>query len=32
MKANEDKPEKVEKVDSITEQLTFKSRFVLVFG
>src|SRR5690349_11872808 len=32
MKANEDKPEKAEKVDSITEQLTFKSRFVLVFG
>ena len=32
MKANEDKPEKAEKIDSITEQLTFKSRFVLVFG
>lgn len=33
MKANEDKPEKIEKAaDSITEQLTFKSRFVLIFG
>lgn len=33
MKANEDKPEKIEKpADSLTEQLTFKSRFVLIFG
>jgi len=33
MKANEDKPEKIDKpADSITEQLTFKSRFVLIFG
>lgn len=33
MKANDEKSEKPEKAtDSITEQLTFKSRFVLVFG
>jgi ATP-dependent Clp protease protease subunit len=28
----EDKPEKPERGDSLTEQLSFKSRFVLVFG
>lgn len=32
MDAAKDKPEKVEKADSLAEQLIFKSRFVLVFG
>src|SRR5215813_9044056 len=32
MKTAEDKPEKIEKADSLAEQLSFKSRFVLVFG
>jgi ATP-dependent Clp protease protease subunit len=32
MKTAEDKPEKIEKADGIVEQLSFKSRFVLVFG
>ncbi len=32
MKTTEDKPEKSDKVDTITEQFLFKSRFVLVFG
>src|SRR5215471_4921209 len=32
MDAADDKPEKIEKVESIAEQLSFKSRFVLVFG
>ena len=32
MDATNDKPEKTEKVESIAEQLSFKSRFVLVFG
>lgn len=32
MKANEDKPEKNERADGITEQLSFKARFVLIFG
>jgi ATP-dependent Clp protease protease subunit len=31
-KTTEEKPEKIEKGDSIAEQLSFKSRFVLVFG
>jgi ATP-dependent Clp protease protease subunit len=30
--AAKDKPEKIEKADSLAEQLIFKSRFVLVFG
>jgi ATP-dependent Clp protease protease subunit len=32
MDAAKDKPEKIEKADSLAEQLVFKSRFVLVFG
>jgi ATP-dependent Clp protease protease subunit len=32
MDATDDKPEKVEKVESLAEQLSFKARFVLVFG
>jgi ATP-dependent Clp protease protease subunit len=32
MKTTEDKPEKSDKVDTITEQFLFQSRFVLVFG
>jgi ATP-dependent Clp protease protease subunit len=32
MDAAKDKPEKIEKADSLAEQLIFKSRFVLVFG
>jgi len=32
MDATDDKPERVEKAESLAEQLSFKSRFVLVFG
>jgi ATP-dependent Clp protease protease subunit len=32
MDATDDKPEKIEKVESLAEQLSFKARFVLVFG
>jgi ATP-dependent Clp protease protease subunit len=32
MDTTEDKPEKIERTDGIAEQLSFKSRFVLVFG
>jgi ATP-dependent Clp protease protease subunit len=32
MDATNDKPERVEKVESLAEQLSFKARFVLVFG
>ncbi len=32
METKEDKPEKIERAESMTEQLSFKSRFVLVFG
>ena len=32
MVATDDKPERVEKAESLAEQLSFKSRFVLVFG
>lgn len=32
LETKEDKPEKIEKPESITDRLTFKSRFVLVFG
>ena len=30
--AADDKPEKVQRTESLTEQLSFKSRFVLIFG
>src|SRR4029453_6457880 len=32
MDATDDKPERVEKAEGLAEQLSFKSRFVLVFG
>jgi len=32
MDATDDKPEKIEKAESLAEQLSFKARFVLVFG
>jgi len=32
LKTDEDKPEKSERTDSIAEQLSFKARFVLIFG
>ena len=32
MDATDEKPEKIEKTESLAEQLSFKSRFVLVFG
>ena len=32
MDATDEKPEKIEKTESLAEQLSFKARFVLVFG
>jgi ATP-dependent Clp protease protease subunit len=32
LKTTEDQPEKIERADSIAEQLSFKARFVLIFG
>ncbi|HEX7116537.1 MAG TPA: ATP-dependent Clp protease proteolytic subunit [Steroidobacter sp.] len=32
MHSSDEKPERAERFESLTEQLTFKSRFVLVFG